>query len=75
MVYLQSLQYDHIIEERDHHAEGECFHKCERRQENEVEGVAVALPVQEAEVDEGTKERDVERPLTAQCWSECNRTY
>ena len=39
------------------------FHERERREEHEVPRVAVALPVEQAEVNKGSEKRDVERPL------------
>ena len=61
-VHSQCLQDDKIVEERKGDAEGERLQDREERKQTEIERVAVALPVQEAQRDQGTKERDVERP-------------
>jgi hypothetical protein len=50
--------------ERNGNTDREGFQESKRREEEEVGRVRVALPVEDTEVDEGTEERNVERPLT-----------
>jgi hypothetical protein len=59
---LQCLHNNDIVIECHHNSERECFHKCEGRQQNEVQRMAVAFPVEHSEVDQGPKKRHVEGP-------------
>lgn len=61
-VYLQCLKNNSRIEEGSHDSERECFHKREDRQQDQVQGMAVALPVQETENDDCAEEWYIECP-------------
>jgi len=56
------LKDDHIIKGSSDYSESEGFHKSKQCQETEVRRVAVALPVQQPQDDEGPKERHIEGP-------------
>lgn len=62
----QSLQDNHVVEECGGNTNRECLEKSESGQQNQIGRVAVAFPVQKAQVYKGSKERDIERPSTAQ---------
>lgn len=65
-LYAQCLQYDDVVKERNRHTQSERFHKSECGQKYEIPGMAVALPIQQAKVDESPKEGNIERPDTVQ---------
>lgn len=56
---VQSLQHDNVVEERGEHPHSECFHYGECGQQHEVERMAMTLPEEKAEIDEGTEEREI----------------
>jgi hypothetical protein len=56
------LKDDHIINGSSGYSESEGFHKSEQSQETEVRRMAVALPVQQPQDDEGPEEGHVEGP-------------
>ena len=50
------------FKEGDDHTESKGFHQCKRRQKNKVPRGRMTFPIQQPEINEGTKERDIERP-------------
>lgn len=62
---LQRLHDDDIIVERNCDSEREGLHQRERGEEEEVPWMRVALPVEQAQVDERAEEGNVECPGAA----------
>ncbi len=56
------MKDDHVIKGSSDYSESEGFHQSEQCQETEVRRMAVALPVQQPQDDEGPKEGHIEGP-------------
>ena len=56
------MKDDHIVIGSGDYTESEGFHKSEETEETEVQRMAVALPVQQPQDNEGPKEWHIERP-------------
>lgn len=64
ILYLQCLENDVVVIKRHNHTERESFEEREGRQENIVGRDAVTLPVKEPQVDQSSKQGDIESPDT-----------
>ena len=56
------MEDDRVIEVCTQDSEGERLHEGKSGQENEVEWVLVAFPVEQAEIDKDTEHGDIIRP-------------
>lgn len=56
------MKDDHIVKGSSDYSESEGFHEGEQSQETEIRRMAVALPVQQPQDDEGPKEGHIEGP-------------
>ena len=61
---VQRLEDDRVVEVCTQNSESERLEEGESGQENEVEWVLVALPVEQAEIDEDTEHGDIVGPRT-----------
>ena len=57
---VQRLEHNRVIKVCTQYSEGERLEERESGQENEVERVLMAFPIEQAEINEDTKHRGVE---------------
>jgi hypothetical protein len=64
----QRLHHNDVVIKGHNNTKRECFHECESWQQDKVQRMAMAFPIEQAKIDECTEQGDIERPdATIQC--------
>ena len=58
--YSQRLEHNNVIKERRHDTQREGFEEGEGREKHIVEGLAVPLPIEQPEIDQRSKQGNIE---------------